>query len=243
MDVQDSQKDWQDSQKNWHDSPQDWSGPDGDEPAVAPALPAGADQRDAPRFTLLLRCAKLIVDGREYICVLRDASDTGAKLRLFHPMPDGRVLELEMPDGSRHAFDTVWEREGHAGVRFHQRIDIRELLDDRTDRPRRQLRLQTASKARLAAPSLADRGELREGRIVNISQQGACIESDAPLRLRELVRIESDQLPTIHARVCWRRAPLYGLVFETGFQLEELARLLERSQKAADPTPGTRSAA
>jgi hypothetical protein len=188
-------------------------------------LPAGADQRDAPRFTLLLRCAKLVVDGREYVCVLRDASDTGAKLRLFHPMPEGRVLELEMPDGSRHAFDTVWQRDGHAGIRFHQRLDIRELLDDRTDRPRRQLRLQVANKARLAA-----HGELREGRIVNISQQGACIESDAPLRLRELVRIESDQMPTLHARVCWRRAPLYGLVFETGFQLEELAQILARTQ-------------
>lgn len=207
---------------------QDWQAMDGDEPAVAPALPAGADQRDAPRFTLLLRCAKLVVDGREYVCVLRDASDTGAKLRLFHPMPEGKVLELEMPDGSRHPFDTIWESEGHAGVRFHRRVDVRALLDDHADRPRRQLRMQVANRARVAA-----HGELREGRIVNISQQGACIESDAPLRLRERVRIESEDLPVMHARVCWRRAPLYGLVFETGFQLEELARLLARSQASA----------
>jgi len=221
------------------DFERDWTGPAGEEPAVAPALQAGADQRDAPRFTLLLRCAKLIVDGHEYVCVLRDASDTGAKLRLFHPMPEGRVLELEMPDGSRHAFDTVWEREGHAGIRFHHRVDVRRLLDDQADRPRRQLRLQVARRARVAVPGQASGGERREGRIVNISQQGACIESDAPLRLRELVRIESEDMPTLHARVCWRRAPLYGLVFETGFQLEELARLLARSQAAASPAaPG-----
>lgn len=215
-----------------HGGNRDWSGAEGDEPAHAPALPAGAELRDAPRFTLLLRCAKLIVDGREYVCVLRDASDSGAKLRLFHPMPEGRVLELEMPDGSRHVFDLVWERDDHAGIRFHDRVNVRELLDDHADRPRRQLRIQVANKARLAA-----HGELRDGRLVNISQQGACIESDAPLRLREKVRIEAEGLPVIHARVCWRRAPLFGLVFETGFQLEELARLLVRSQQSAEQTP------
>ena len=43
-----------------------------------------------------MRTAKLVVDGREYLCVLRDASATGVKLRLFHPMPAGDAIALEL---------------------------------------------------------------------------------------------------------------------------------------------------
>jgi hypothetical protein len=39
----------------------------------------------------------------------------------------------------------------------------------------------------------------------------------------ELVRIESAVLPTIHAKIRWRRPPRYGVVFEQTFRLEELA--------------------
>jgi hypothetical protein len=200
--------------------------------AAAPApAPTGAELRAAPRFTLMLRCAKLIADGREYLCVLRDASATGVKVKLFHTLPAASRLELEMPDGPRYPLELVWEREGHAGFRFPGEIDVRSLIDERrAARPRRQLRLQVGEQARLMA-----HGGRAEALVINLSQQGACIETDEFLSLREMVRIEAGFLPAIHAHVCWRRAPRYGLVFEQGFQLDELARCLARHGDEAPP--------
>ena len=53
-------------------------------PLGLPTGPAsGAEARGAERYTVLLRTAKLIAGGAEYLCVLRDISATGVKLRLF----------------------------------------------------------------------------------------------------------------------------------------------------------------
>lgn len=210
-----------------------------DTPALPPSLPAGAEMRAAPRFTLLLRSAKLVADGQEFVCVLRDASNTGVKLRLFHPLPAARKLELELPGGTRHTLEPVWERDGHAGCRFLEPVDVQTLIDDSRDHlPRRPLRIQVHNHARVAA-----HGDISEAHIVNLSQQGACIECKEHLMLGERVRIEADLLPTLTAHVCWREAPRYGLVFEQSFQLDELARTIERVQQRREDGAANRSAA
>lgn len=189
-----------------------------------PSLSPGAELRGAPRFTVLVRTAKLIVDGREYLCVLRDASNTGVKIRLFHPLPPGDSLAIEVGGSDRYPADVMWSRDDHAGLRFHEPIDVRRLLDDsRGDFPKRQLRLSLDRPAILSAHGSTYHTLLR-----NISQQGACIECSDRLLLREPVRIESDGLPALFGKICWRRWPLHGVVFEQGFSLEGLAHLVER---------------
>ena len=54
-----------------------------------------AEQRTAPRFTLLIRAAKLIGPEGEYLCVVRDASESGVSVRLFHPLPATALRALE----------------------------------------------------------------------------------------------------------------------------------------------------
>ncbi|MDE2405101.1 MAG: PilZ domain-containing protein [Sphingomonadales bacterium] len=207
---------------------------------MAPAPhPSGEDQRAAPRFTLLLRTAKLIADGREFVCVLRDASDTGVKVRLFHPLPAAQAHELELADGTRLPLDPVWERGGHAGFRFVTPIDVRTMIEDFDGPyPRRPLRLQLHNHARVTA-----HGDIREARIINLSQQGACIQCDEHLMLQEKICIEGDLMPPIVAHVCWRDAPRYGLAFEQLFQLDELARFIARVQDGGPAEPGRRTAA
>ena len=101
----------------------------------------GPEGRGAQRFTLLVRSAKLIVDGREYLCVLRDASSTGVKLRLFHPMPRGEAMALELANGERHPMKLRWQADDHAGFQFDTAIDVKALIDDRGKYPKRQIRL------------------------------------------------------------------------------------------------------
>ncbi|MDE2303380.1 MAG: PilZ domain-containing protein [Sphingomonadales bacterium] len=194
---------------------------------LEPGPPGEEEQRSAPRFTLVLRTARLLADGREYLCVLRDISASGVKIRLFHPLPRCEALELEFEDGLRHRMDVVWCADDHAGLRFAEAVDVPAVLEGRcVTRPRRQMRINVAEPVTLFAG-----GATVSGRITNLSQQGVCLETEATLSLRERLRLVSDLLPEMVCTVCWRRKPHYGLVFETGFRLDELARLLARLQE------------
>ena len=205
-----------------------WSVADADCDAAVPDGARGADLRAAPRFALLVRSAKLIADGRELLCILRDASASGVKVRLFHALPADARLHLELPDGSRHGAELVWCAADHAGLRFHREIDIRAAIDpprnERADGaafPKRQLRARVDRAAVLHSEGV-DHPVL----LHNISQAGAGIECAERLMLRQPVRLDAPGAPPLHAKVCWRRAPHYGLVFEQGFTLETLARLV-----------------
>lgn len=183
---------------------------------------SGADQRSAPRFMLMIRAAKLIVDETsEYLCVIRDASASGLKIRLFNPLPPHRTLVVELSNGDRHPVEHVWTEGEFAGFRFGSEVDIERLLDETHGAfPKRHVRLRIKLDAILHSGGEAVRIAFQD-----ISQQGACVESDKWLLMNELVRLETDVLPPIYAKVRWRSHPRYGLLFEQTFKLDELARI------------------
>lgn len=192
---------------------------------------AGEDLRGAPRFTLLLRVAKLIVDGREMFCVIRDASTTGLKVRLFTPLPPHAELAVEMANGDRHRARCVWSADDHAGLQFAMPVPLEQLLEEaKSSGQRRHVRLRLMLDGMLHSG-----GKIAPIRLYDISQQGAGIDSDKWLLLHELVKIESAMLPPVYAKVRWRDHPRYGVVFEQTFQLESLARACHSVAAPAEP--------
>lgn len=199
---------------------------------------AGFEPRSAPRFTLLIRAAKLVADGREFLCVIRDASESGLKIRLFSPLPEHESLLVEMSNGDRYPVELVWSTEEYAGFRFTEDIDIARLLDEsQSAYPKRRVRLRIALDAVLHSG-----GEAVPVNFQDISQQGACVESDKWLLMNELVRIETGVIPPIYAKVRWRSHPRYGVIFEHTFQLDELARIAAPIQLNEAPEPQEDSA-
>lgn len=197
---------------------------------------SGAELRRAPRFTLLVRAAKLIVDGREYLCVLRDASATGVKVRVFHPLPPYLHIALETGSGDRYPMEMMWLKDDHAGFRFFDEIEVQQLIEDRREEfPRRQIRV------RLERPATIHSGARSWPVLIrDISQQGACIETPERLLLRQLVKIDIPGFPQIYAKVCWRQEPRHGLALETSFSMEELALNLMKMHEyplVANPAP------
>lgn len=190
--------------------------------AADPRLPpadAGDDRRSASRFTLLIRAAKLIADGREHLCVIRDASQTGVKLRLYGDIRAVESLELELGNGARFPVEPVWQEGDYAGFRFMEDVELSRLVETECGRfPNRRLRLKTELSARLSWGSR----EI-EATITNVSQQGAGLTCEHHLMLSQLVRLEVAGRPEIYAKVRWRRAPNYGLVFEDTLSFDELA--------------------
>jgi hypothetical protein len=186
----------------------------------------GDELRAAPRFTLLLRTAKLIAAVGEYLCVVRDVSSTGISVRTFHPLPDGQLV-LELPNGDRHPLEKVWENDGAAGFRFSGEVDVTRLIEGKGRFPKRGVRLHMELPA-----TLGTLGGLHDAVVRNLSQQGARIETRNRLALDQRVQLELKGLPAIRAVVRWRKDNEYGLAFVDTFQFAELARLAAALQSS-----------
>lgn len=188
----------------------------------------GAELRGAPRFALMLRSAKLIADGCEFLCIIRDVSETGVKLRLFHPLPDAALLQVETANGARYPMQKVWGANNEAGFRFLQPIDVDAFVSESGPYPKRPLRL------RVHHPAEARYGkEAVPVTILDISRQGARIVCDSKLAIGQKFCLEATELPLFEATVLWRRAPEYGVVFGQVMGLEELAQRASRMNREA----------
>ena len=187
------------------------------------------DQRSGQRFTLLLRAGKLVTQAGEFLCLLRDVSDRGLKVRLFHDLDIDDGCEIELSDGERLPLECVWQRERQAGFRFADGPrDVHRLIEEAGPFPKRHLRvrLDPPLPLQLSAHGLSEAGQL-----CDISQHGAAVATDRRLALGAQVRLAAPQLPPLHARVRWRRGGLHGLVFQEGFRLDALAELAWRLQQ------------
>ena len=186
-----------------------------DEAAPAP------EQRNEPRFTLLIRAAKLIAGSDEFLVVVRDISREGLKLRTFHPLPDKGNFAIELASGDRHPIDKIWEDGEVKGFRFQDPVALEQLLAESAGGKRRR-----PVRVRLNVPVEVFAGVRRcNGVFIDISQNGACMSSDEHLALGQRVRIECPGLPELVGSVRWRRAQLYGPIFEQTFRFDYLARI------------------
>lgn len=182
------------------------------------------ESRAAERYSLVLRSAKLITPWGETVCILRDVSATGVKVRLFHPLPQSETLHLELGNGDRYSLEPVWQNEDHAGLRLLPGpVDVAGLIAEQSELPKRNLRLTVDWPVSLCWNELRHDALMR-----NISQSGVKIRSETRLAIGQQVRLESEGLFSRYAKVRWRRHPDYGLVFEETFRLDELALLSER---------------
>ena len=192
-----------------------------------------AEERAAPRFTLLIRAAKLVAPQGQFVCVIRDVSSTGVSLRGFLPLPEGDGLMLELQTGERHAIERIWERGVESGYRFLEIVEVSELLSETGEYPKRQLRLDVEVPIYIRSS-----GQAIEARLTNLSQQGARIECPYLLAIEQPLRLMSSDLPEISAKVRWRERSCYGLVFDTTFNLREIALLGARLQAPELVPPG-----
>ena len=190
--------------------------------------PRRIEQRANERIRLLLRAGKLRTPAGEFLCILRDVSDRGVKVRMFHPVPADHGLELELGSGEHFRIGLVWQRGDYAGFRFIDGpIAVQRLIEDASQLPRRHLRLRLG---RPVTVLLECAGLMLPAQLSDLSQHGAAVVLERRLAIGQPVRIEAPLLPGLHARICWRRGRLHGVVFQAGFRLEALAELAAQLQ-------------
>lgn len=194
--------------------------------------------RDAPRFSLIIRSAKLVCESGEYLCIVRDISATGARLRLFHEPPPERHVFLELANGDRHVMERVWAADGHAGFRIAQPIDVNAFLVEPSPYPKRPIRLRLQRPGTLSASGIRHAVTLND-----LSQKGARITVDCHLAVSQQVMLDIPGLGAIPAKVRWRGTGAYGLVLERTFRLDELASFAFDLQHSDNASPAVGEAA
>ncbi len=196
------------------------------------------EMRGAQRFTLLIRTAKLVCESGEFLCIIRDVSETGLRLRLFHDLPRDTRMAVELANGELYFIERVWERDSHAGFRFAAPIDVHAFIAEVSPYPRRQMRLRLQFSALLTAD-----GQASAATVHDLSTQGGRIECGRFLALGQRIKLQGDHFPAVLAKVCWRSGTDYGLVFEQVFTLDALAVMAAELQQvgSAKPPSGERS--
>ena len=177
------------------------------------------DRRAARRSSLMFRAAKLLCESGEYVCIVRDVSATGLRLRLFHAAPPERHLFIELANGERVAMERIWERGDEAGLRFSCTIDVADFIREPSPFARRPIRLNIAAPALLTSEGRSSPVQLRD-----LSQHGARIHADWPVSQGGIVRLDVAGLPTRVGCVRWRRHAAHGLVFQQAYPLDAFAQ-------------------
>ncbi|RJY09494.1 PilZ domain-containing protein [Aurantiacibacter aquimixticola] len=178
------------------------------------------DQRDATRYTLLIRAAKLVSRDGEFLCVIRDASESGVSVRIFHPIPDQGRMILELQNGDRYSVDPVWQEEVRAGFRFAVKADIARIIASPSAFSKRPVRINLTAPAEIEAA-----GRIEHATFQDISQQGAKVACRSGFAIDQRVKLVAEGMEDIFAKVRWRRDGTSGLVFDNTLQFGELARI------------------
>ena len=195
---------------------------------LAQATPTSSDQREATRYTLLIRAAKLRCPEGEFLCIVRDASSTGVSIRLFHPLPQQDRMMLELQNGDLHELEMVWQDGDRAGLKFLAEADIARIVECPSRFAKRPIRINLAAQGTLASLTGSEPVTIHD-----LSQQGAKLTSEARFAIDQRVRLSAPGLPEINAKVRWRDGTSHGLVFEDTLQFGELARIAAALQDGA----------
>lgn len=192
--------------------------------------PAPQDQQNRPaRVQTLIRVAKLVTSHGEIVCVIRDISETGVGLRLFHTAPWGEPIELHMPTGAVRCVRQVHSNGNEIGYEFTEAIDVDAFVNEVAPHPKRGLRLGLSFPA-----CVTSRARTFEATVCDLSQQGAKIQCDGHFAIDQALHIEGDwpevSFGPVTAKVRWRRDASYGIVFEDTLTLSQFARLAARLQ-------------
>ena len=193
-----------------------------------PALRSMDEQRNAPRFTVLIRAAKLITPDGEFLCVIRDVSDSGISVRIFHQIPDCGEMLIELQNSEQYTVDLVWQDEERAGFRFKSEVDVARIIELPSRFAKRAIRLSLSAPAELVAGL-----QILPVTLLDISQQGAKIESAQLFSIDQRVKLRAEGLRETAAKIRWRRNGQCGLVFEDTFQFGEVARIAQSLQASS----------
>ena len=200
--------------------------------SLSTEVPRPTDQRTEERLLAILPVAKLVTDGSQDFCRIKNISAGGmmgeaATLKC----ETGTELFVELNSNQRIPGTVVWKRDNAIGIKFDQNVDLRELLANR--RPRhgfrpRPPRLEVTCGATVKIGNLYHQTEVRD-----ISLGGMKVALSDWQCVGKPVVVTVESLRPIKGRVQWYKGQLAGIVFDKPLTFDELAEWMGKRVELA----------
>lgn len=195
--------------------------------SLSAAAPECPERRHDERYVSLLRVGALVMRGRRELCLIRNISAGGMMIRPYSPIQPGTPVSVELKHGESVSGVAQWSEKGLVGIAFDEQIDVLALLTTPGDGPTpRMPRIDLNCSA-----SLRRDGDVLRVRVLNISQGGICITSDANLEINANVVVSLVGLHAAAGVVKWREGKCYGIGFNRVYPVHELMAFLKDQQR------------
>jgi hypothetical protein len=199
--------------------------------SLSTAVPRPSERRTDERMIALLRVAKLTdTQGREQLIRVRNVSAGGLMAEVGHPLQVGDVADIEL-SSQKVSSSVIWVREGTAGFKFDQHIDLGELLAGRKPRHGfrpRPPRLEVDCKANVKVGNKYYTVDVHD-----ISLGGMKVVPIEEYCLGKKVVVVVESLRPVRGEVRWFSDRKAGIVFEQPLKFEELAEWIGKRLEMA----------
>ena len=189
--------------------------------SLSTAVPRPAERRGEERLSAMLRVGKLTsADGSEQLVKIKNLSAGGVMAIVPRELKVGDEVKIELSSQQIPA-TVVWIREGTAGLKFDQDVDLGELLAGR--KPRHGFRPRPP---RLKIPCKAS---VRVGKTYytvdmhDLSLGGIKVQPIEEYCVGKKVIVVVESLRPIKGEVRWYSDRRAGIVFERALEFDELS--------------------
>ena len=187
-----------------------------------PPSPQG-DRRGDDRHLTLFRVGALIVDDRRELCLIKNISAGGLRLRRYCELRAGQRIAVELKSGQAIAGRVNWVEDSQAGIAFDQTIDVLAILatDDEGPKPRMP-RIETS-----AAVYVREGARTWRLACCDVSQGGLKLVAGGALTIAAEVVVTLPGLPPQPGVVRWIADAYAGIAFNRPLSLAELVTWLQ----------------
>ena len=198
--------------------------------SLTTAVPRPTERRGNDRIPATLCIVKLTARDGDQLMRARNVSAGGMMCEVGHPVSVGDRVEVEF-SSHRIPSTVVWTRDGTAGFKFDENIDLGELLAGRKPRHGfrpRPPRLQVQCKASVRVGKTYYNCDVHD-----ISLGGMKIEPIEEYCLGKSVVVVVESLRPIKGEVRWFSERKAGIVFDKPLSFEELAEWIGKRLELA----------
>ena len=199
--------------------------------SLSTEVPRPVERRVDERVMPMLRVAKCIdTDGAEHLIRVRNLSAGGLMAEISQSHEIGDLVSIEI-NSQQIPSKVVWTREGTAGFKLEQNIDLGEMLAGRKPRHGfrpRPPRLQVDCKANVRIGKLYYTVDVHD-----ISLGGMKVEPIEEYCLGQKVVVVVESLRPIKGEIRWYADRKAGIVFDRPLEFEELAEWMAKRLELA----------
>lgn len=195
------------------------------------SAPAKVDRRDDARHLTLYRVGAMEVAGRRELCLIKNISAGGMKIRPYCDLAAGEQVKIELKTGMAVPGSVAWIENQDAGVEFEAPVDVIDILSATQDGPRpRMPRIEVDCYA-----TVRDGAQVHRMRVIDVSQGGVKLETPAILPAYRDLTVTLPGLEPQPSASRWCEDGYVGVTFNRLLSLTELVEWLKamRDQRQA----------